>query len=573
MRAVLVASVPTCLLVVGAFFACGGTSGNGSDGGKDVAVEGGLDGPTDGFNIDSPPFEPDATVTCQVTGTMTATGGLERFDPVAYCVERVVLQDQHDRGFSPKTGTAARWNYQTLLVDDAGGPVHDVRNDASYASSCSDFYRWSTLYTDSSSLDDAGGSASNDMTALAALLEKELTKLPDDYDGEFYFNLRNFAVGLKYLSDNDDSSKIDDIAFAYGRQIYSSFYFGLPLSGTGDGGGKDAGGKDGAAEAGPIDGASGETGPVDASSDSGGDPGAIGDGILGVNQEPSTGSPGILYQPDKVASAAYALLDLANSNPTDPDAEKWVAAARRALDHIHDKARDPSTGLYQASLVTTGGGKDALGTLTTPHDLLSSDVQATVTLYLIRANELVDTTPSLDAGSGGDGGLPLDGSVLGILAPLGDFPFLARADALINAMDALWDVAKLGYLDGYVPSTHELLATKSTRPNAYMFAALHLQLYIERVPRGEAGAPERARVVLLNDLRLLLSNLNPTTDIANPGTNTFISTVAVQAGYFDTLSAGFGLLGSSSSPTQDYTAAAASAVIAAFNEQLAGFHP
>jgi hypothetical protein len=550
---------------LGAFFACGGTAVTGGDGGHDAGKDVGEAGLTDmGLDIPIIPGN-DGGLQCAITGSTTNP----QFDPVAYCVLRSVLQEQHKDAFNPKTGTLSSWDFATLLHVPGGAPVHDIRNDAAYASSCATFYQWSQLYADSMEGFDGvdGGSATEDLVALTPLLEEELATLPLDYDGQLYFDLRNFGVGLKYLSDNINSAKIDKIAFTYGRQIFTSFTFALPLAGFGDAG-REGGGMEGGAPDGSVEGGS----PTDGGgSDAGGDPVATGDGIIGVNQEPSTGTQGILYQPDKVVRAAYALFDLANANPSDPDAAKWVMAARRALDHIHDKARDPASGLYQASLLTTGSSRDVLGTLTTPGNLLSSDVQASIILNLIRAQRLV--TASTQPADGGldnpDVAVPLDAALTGVLASMGSFPFLTRADALIAAMDALWDgapfeggAASQGYIDGLVPSTGKTIRTKSSGPNASMFAALHLQLFLE----GTA-----ARVSKLNTLRVLLVNELPLMPM-NPGVNTGLFTVvADQVGYFDTVSPSFELLGDAGTPPQSYTAPAAAAVIAGFNEQLVGF--
>jgi hypothetical protein len=303
-----------------------------------------------------------------------------------------------------------------------------------------------------------------------------------------------------------------------------------------------------------------------------------------VNQQPTTGIPGILYQPAKVATAAYALLDLASNNATDPDVAKWVVAARRALDHIDRQARDPASGLYHASLVTTGSSSDVLGDLATPADLLSSDVQATIALYSYRSLALV-AGAQLDAGtSDPDVAIPLDATFIGPLAPMSDFPFESRASAIIKAMNALWDgptgdncsidsgvwtgSGGAGYMDGLVPSTHATIQTKSTRPNAYMFAALRRQ----HILLGGAFSPEEP---LINCLRLRLADQIPGQPITLPGANTaFIDVVIGQAGYFDTLTQGFQLEPTSAGPNvQSYTASAAAAVIAGFNEQLQGFAP
>jgi hypothetical protein len=77
----------------------------------------------------------------------------------------------------------------------------------------------------------------------------------------------------------------------------------------------------------------------------------------------------------------------------------------------------------------------------------------------------------------------------------------------------------------------------------------------------------------LNDARLLLENEMPGLSLMNPGLNTtFITAVSPQQGYFDTVTQGFALEPLSAGATvQNYSAAAAAATIAGFNEQLVGF--
>jgi hypothetical protein len=555
MRAVLAVLVPTSMLFTGAFFACGGTTLQ--DNHDASTTDAGMDADAPEIGFEAPAVEDAATVSCSIMSDMM---GVTTIDPVAYCIERMVIENQHQYGFKASTGTYASWNYNTLLhgEGDGGAVVHSVLDDISYASSLVDYYQWSQMYADDSSFngDSKGdsGTATSDILAMTTLIEKELATLPLDYDGETYFNLRNLSTGLKFLTDNDDAAKIDAIALAYGEQIYSTFYFDLPLAGTMDGGKPDSAG----------------------GTDAGSDPGAMGDGIIGVNQEPSTGTPGILYQPDKVTSAAYALLDLAYNNGTLADVDKWVTAARRALDHINQKARDPASGLYLGSLVTTGSSIDTLGNLTTPADLISSGVQATIALYLLRAQADVAMTEVLDAGVGDhDVEVPLDAALIGPLAPMGNFPFQSRADAIIAGMDLLWDGAstgdggldaattgRLGYMDGIVASTRAVIQTKSIRPNAYMFGALWRQDVLE----GSAFT----RVDKHNALRNLLVDQTPGQPIIMAGANdSFINVVINQGGYFDTVTQGFQLLPTSTSATaQNYTAAAAAAAIAGFQEQL-----
>ncbi len=571
MRVVLFALVTGLVAASGmAFVACGGQNTMpppSHDAGKDTAQ---FDVP-----LGDIPFDrgiPDGGVYCQIPGS----GGMgPPADPVAFCIERSILLIQHAQSFNAKKGASASWSSSTGNPDPR---PHSVADDASYASSLADYHQWALLYGNTSELD-------GDLLALGPLLVSELAHLPDDYDGELYFNLRNAAAGLIVAGDMTNGVKLSQLAFAYARQIYSKFYTALPLPGF-DGGldaaGAEAGGGEGGASEGGLDGSGGDASkPLPP----GRDPGASGDGILGVDQEPVTGKPGFLYQPDKVAAAAYALMDLANSNLADPLVPKWLLAARQALDHVWAHGRDSATGLYYASLVTTGSGADSLGTVTTPSDLLATEVQAKMALYLLREANLVQTAtmPMI--------GVDAADAPAGILGPFLEFPFKGRLDPIIAGLDLLWDGARScpgqppddggsefapdggkdlgGYMDGLIPTTGEYVQSKSTRPNATMFAALRLQVAYEG---GGGPMMTPRRECKFAALRTLLANENLTTLLPNLGplNTTFINVINFQQGYFDTVTQSF-RFPSEGSFTKSYTASANASVIAGFNEQLIGF--
>jgi hypothetical protein len=568
-----IATIPALLMVAAAFSACGGTSTNSGDGGSgndastDVSEDPFLEAPGDDASDASGPH-------C----TFIQPAGAA--DPVDLCVLLPVLQNQQEYGFTSK-GTHSSWNYKTLIADPpTGTKIHDFHDDASYGASCAAYHHWAVLYANPQPFDV-------DIEALAPILEAELKTLPQEYDGELYFNLRRVADGLTAVDFLPDQAKIDAIADSYARQIYADYYFDLPTGPTGDAGIMDSGSPDGGvADAGFLDATSG--------ADAEGDPHYEGDGIIGVNQLPTTGMPGILYQPASVASAAYALIDMALRHPADADAYSWIAAARRSLDHIHNHAREPVSGLYYVSMVTTGAPSDILGPLSTPADLLSTDVQATTVLYLLRAQQRV-----VQASGEADGGMSeSDAEVSDAsdnpLAIMENFPFVERTAALLSAVQVLWDGGEFlpdggigpvptgdtalgGFMDGYVPSTMELVKTKSTRPNAYLFADLHLQVVAATGPFGSAPPPPSQ----LNEtiaLQILLSNevSGSETPENMPNTN-LLSVVTDQAAYFDTVTQKFELLSDEAGATvtypESYTAAAIAAVIQGFDTQLAGFSP
>jgi hypothetical protein len=541
---------------------------------------------SDPFNQEVNPG-PDGSLNC----TFMQTEG--KVDPVDFCVMEEVLENQHTDGFSSSSGTYASWNYQSGNPDknSSGVKVHDFHDDAAYGASCAAYHDWAILYASPQNFDD-------DLLALGPILNKELgSALPQEYDGELYFNLRKVAAGLNSNGDTSDAEKINAIADNYARQILSSFYFDLPLAELGDAGGTETGAADGGLRegGGPSDAGVGDAAVSDAGPGAIRDPGYLGDGIIGVNQQMSTGIPGILYESAKVASAAYALVDMASRYPADADNAKWQSAARKALDHIYDRAREPSTSLYYASMTTTGIGTDALGPLSTPTDLLSTDVEATTLLYVLRAQQVVsgNTMPE-DAGTDdSDAGVPLDAGVVGTLKPLADFPFVARANELMAAVQFLWDGAYYddggvapnpagytghgGFMDGYIPSSKQVVTTKSARPNGYMLANLRLQYVAFTGPYG-GTPPTKAEFAEYPVLRVLLANEEINDggfQVMNVDAHSFFSVVLDQQAFFATVTQGFGLASATSmDPTpQSYAASAIAAVVQGFDSQLIGFNP
>jgi hypothetical protein len=197
--------------------------------------------------------------------------------------------------------------------------------------------------------------------------------------------------------------------------------------------------------------------------------------VIGV---PTSGAA-IAYAPDQVVTAAAALLDMAVLHAIDPDAgaepAQWKATAIAALDYVWRRARDPQTGLFYQSLVTSGdAAHDALGQALPTNDTLRTDVQAAIVLGLGRAQERFNAlTPAPDGGADAD-----------TLPPSN---YLDQADKLIDALLAakLWDGATMpgsdpgAFFEGLVPSglpgqggSPVILSNKTTFSNAYLMAGL-----------------------------------------------------------------------------------------------------
>jgi hypothetical protein len=128
---------------------------------------------------------------------------------------------------------------------------------------------------------------------------------------------------------------------------------------------------------------------------------------------------------------------------------------------------------YQALVTSDDPGHDALDVPgETPSDALLLDVNASVALSFVRSQVLLQGNAALSQ-------------------TLSTFDFVGTADKLFAAMNgtyvagsttvSLWDgvpdnstaTMGAGYMEGYVPSTGQMLTNKPTRGNAMAMAALH----------------------------------------------------------------------------------------------------
>ncbi len=424
-------------------------------------------------------------------------------DPVALCIQKVILKNERRAAFVKALGVAASWDSKTFVPDTNGGmPLHDVHDDVAFAASISSYDLAARLYGDT----EINADLDNVLVTMVTNIEMQLATPPAEYGGDVYLQLRKIAGNLRYINENDHAKKIDAIAEPYGRAIYTTYSQAV----------------------------------------------GAGDSVLGT----PAGGGQVAYTTADVATGAVALLDMAVRHAIDDaaNATLWVDGAKRALDHLSSRARDPVTHLYYRSLVTSGDpNHDALAGAM-PNDALLSDVQATVMLALMRANELVLANPT----------------VLGAFTGYG---LASNADQLFRAMNTagLWDSADRGYLEGYVPSTSTFLTNKPTRANALMFGAIHRK-FID-APPFDAGSAT-IDVVQLKALRSLFIQ-------QQPDNSSLLSVVFDQTSYFRASSRDYRLAqlppsdgGTSDAGTEpraaSYTAAATAAALEGLSEQLYG---
>jgi hypothetical protein len=176
--------------------------------------------------------------------------------------------------------------------------------------------------------------------------------------------------------------------------------------------------------------------------------------------------------------AAAALLDMAAVHWKDADAgtapATWAATAQQVLSYVQARARDPRTGLYFQSLVTSGDpGHDALAAASPTNDALLTDTQAWILLGLARAQDSLTTIQTDQS----DGGSPVfDGSVT---LP----PYWVAGNQLVASLTSasLFDGSTTpamppnpgAFLDGIVASSGDVLTNKETVANAILLGAFH----------------------------------------------------------------------------------------------------
>ncbi len=412
-------------------------------------------------------------------------------DPVALCTQKLILKSERAAAFIKTLGVVASWDSKSFVPDPEGGaPTHDVHDDIAFASSISNYHIAARLYGDS----EINTDLDNVLVDMVVNIEAELATPLAEYGGEVYLQLRNVAGNLRYINENEHAMKIDVLADAYGRAINNTYSQNV----------------------------------------------GSGDTVLGT----SAGGGQVAYTTADVATGALALLDMAVRHASDDaaNAALWVLAAKRALVHLRTRARDPVTHLYYRALLTSADpDHDTLASGTLPSDALLSDVQATVMLSLMRANELVLANTTT-------------------LATFTSYGLPTLADDLFQAMNAagLWDSNDRGYLEGYVPSTSTFLTDKPTRANALMFGAIHRK-FID-APPFDAGATT-IDVVQLKALRSLLIS-------QQPNNSSLLSIVFDQTSYLRASSRDYKL--TQAPLAGSYTAAATAAALEGLSEQLYG---
>jgi hypothetical protein len=532
---------------------------------------------------------------------MTSCTLLADADPVGLCVQKGALDSLHTSAFVSGKGAAASWSSTTLVADTGDGGVvpYTLDDTLAYAAAAGNYLSSAELYGDTTITPELQG----DLSDIALQLETSFSPPSTEYSGELYVHLRTAAGALNLQGQTSDGTKLHQLADNYARAILSAHYFTLTRSLAAPDGGVEAGPEDAGHDAkAPSDAAvsdaaphDGGSAPSDAAHDAVSHPDAHDAGaakdatvddatvedalapdasapteVLGIIGNPGPGST-VTYAPADVATAAYALLDMVNRHPTDPDVPKWLAAARASLLHLQTHAKEPTTGLFYQSLVASTDAETdvdsvAAGNPRYPAGALLADTQATFALAMVRAQYLVTSgTMLVDAGKREAGTFVISeaGIVVGALGPALDLPFAEWAETTMSAMNegarSLWDPTALGYMDGIVLDGGAL-TTKSTRPNAFMAGALEREFLAGRAPRaGDAG--------LVFQIAPLVQLLIANNALTVPPNSTFVTVIPTQLAYFNSVSQTFTFLDAGPNP-ESYSTLAVSAAVEGLTEQL-----
>lgn len=405
--------------VVG-LFACIGSGHNPTIVVADDAEAGGDDADAEGTGDDT--STPDDVV---VSDLCTLSDGT---DPVALCVQQKVLGNELHYAYTKGQGVASSW---ASTAPYAAGTTHAVLDDVGLAGALGAYLCSSAVYGNNSSTTAFDAA----LLDLAQLLPQELVASPlVGYDGETYFRLRWAQAGF-YLVNNVAAGTIQGLADAYGASLQTQAHT-IAASGS--------------------------------------SPGGV---VIGTPNGDGT----VTYAPVQTMMAATALLDMAVQHWSDPDAgtepSQWATTAAAVIAYVQARGRDPQTGLYYQSLVTSAdAGHDALAPAVPTSDTELGDDQAWIVLALTRAQDLLAQLQAEPSDSGADAGPP-DGSASTEQA------YLTAANALVAAMTttALFDGSATpptppppgAFMEGLVASTGQVLTDKTTAENAILLGAFH----------------------------------------------------------------------------------------------------
>ncbi len=481
------------------WFGCGSS---GSAGAPEAGADGslGADAGGDGGGMDSPVVPPPdgAVERCQL---------FDGTDPVALCLQKIVLGNQLLGAYAKGRGVAPAWD----AITGAAGAGHSWRDDVGFAASVGSFHCSAVAYGDTQlapRLDAV-------LPDLGATIAAELTSAPSGYDGEDYFRLQAASTGFDYANDTSDSATVAGLAEAFGRNlqtVYAQTVTWIPTAGGAgtDGGDAGLGGEASADDAGTVEAAA---------------PPGVTSTILGSPD----GQGHVVYAPAQALMGAAALLDLAVRHAGEPDAgadvATWTATAVSTADYVWARGRDPVTGLFYERVVTNDLPGHDTPASTDPRgvDVLLADVQGEAVLALARLQDAYGTLQT-----GDDAGL--DAS-----AVVAQSRFAREALALGQALvdGGLFDGTMTpppappagAFLEALLPATGAVEPNLTTTSNAWILGGLH---------RAALTEPTHTSDIVLGQLHAALTQQVPAhsslfTVVVDPKSGSLIQTDYLRA--------------------------------------------
>ncbi len=432
------------VLAVGSGGSCSRNQGASATG-DDASVEAGSEAGDDAGPPEAGPAPDINTNACTLGDGVT--------DPVALCTQQQVLRAELQYAYAKGQGVAPGWS----SVGPAYAPLtgHAWQDDLGLAGALGAFDCSANVYGNTEST-AAFGAALNDLaTVLLSELQTQPAPLQSTYDGEIYFRLRWAQAGYAAIS-SATASALKALADAYGASLAAQAYAVAPTDG----------------------------GPA---------------GGLIIGTQNMDGS--VTYAPAQSAMAAAALLDMASLHLNDDagGALGWASPAALVLGYVASRGRDPATGLYYQSLVTSGDPSHDTPVAATPtSDSMLTETQAWIVLALARAQDLADALQAQQDGGADDSGLPLPETYWTSGASLASA--MTAASLFDGTASAPSPPTPPGaFMEGLILSSGALLPDKTTIGNAIMLGGFH------RVVLG-AGS---AQGFQLGELRAALVQFSP----------------------------------------------------------------
>jgi hypothetical protein len=342
-------------------------------------------------------------------------------DPIGLCVQQQALAAEIGGAYTLGHGVAPSWS----SVTNTPASGHRWQDDLGLAGALGAYYCSAEVYGNN----HVAAAFNAVLVDLAVVLVRELAQSPPaGYDGETYFRMRWAQAAFAYTS-NVAALALKQTADAYGAALLAQAYAVTP----GNDGGSDAG-------AGGI--------------------------IIGTKN--ADGS--VAYSPAQTVMAAAALLDWAGQ-PLGVDGgtrlQAWTTA-QQVLGYVLARGRDPMTGLFYQSLVTSSDpGHDALGPGSPTSDTFLTEDQAWITLGLVRAQDaLAESAAAVDAGDAGGAGRLTYATAATDLATS-----VAQANLFDGTTSPGTPPPPGAFMEGLGPMG--LLTNKTTIGNAILLGGLH----------------------------------------------------------------------------------------------------